>query len=216
MTASEQAPDVSSKRIFYIADPMCSWCWGFAPVIAEIARKAADRAVLRVVVGGLRPGTTGAMTEQSKSSIRHHWEQVQAETGQPFSFAFFDREGFVYDTEPACRAVVAVRSLLPDAALDYLRAVQCAFYVDNRDVTRAGELARIGEPFGVDADRFAALFAAGEVVEATRADFAVAPALGLTGFPSVVVADGNRYAVLTVGYQPFSALEAPLERWLRS
>jgi putative protein-disulfide isomerase len=216
MTTHEPAADVSSKRIFYIADPMCSWCWGFDPVIVEIAREAADRAVLRVVVGGLRPGTTDAMTDRSKSSIRHHWERVQAETGQPFTFSFFDRDGFVYDTEPACRAVVAVRSLRPDAALDYFRAVQGAFYKDNRDVTRAAELAHLAQPFGIDADTFATLFAAREVAEATRADFAVAPALGLSGFPSVLIGEDNSYAVLTSGYQPFAALATPLRQWLRT
>ena len=46
----------SSKHLLYIADPMCSWCYGFAPVITEIAQRLAGLAPVRVVMGGLRPG----------------------------------------------------------------------------------------------------------------------------------------------------------------
>ena len=28
-------------HFIYFADPMCSWCWGFAPVIEKIAAEAA-------------------------------------------------------------------------------------------------------------------------------------------------------------------------------
>ena len=39
----------------YVGDPMCSWCWGFAPVL-ERMQEVYD-VPLRVVVGGLRPGS---------------------------------------------------------------------------------------------------------------------------------------------------------------
>ncbi|MDH5427723.1 MAG: DsbA family protein, partial [Nitrospirota bacterium] len=27
-----------SPTLIYVADPMCSWCWGFSPVLEEIRR----------------------------------------------------------------------------------------------------------------------------------------------------------------------------------
>ena len=41
------------RTLVYIADPMCSWCWGFAPVIDELVREFAGQLSLRVVAGGL-------------------------------------------------------------------------------------------------------------------------------------------------------------------
>nr|MBA3324286.1 DsbA family protein [Paracoccaceae bacterium] len=52
MAASSQA------HLLYVADPMCSWCWGFAPVIADIRAAFRDRLPLHLVMGGLRPGTS--------------------------------------------------------------------------------------------------------------------------------------------------------------
>jgi len=202
------------RRILYFADPMCSWCWGFSPVIADIASRVAGRASVRVVVGGLRIDTDRAMDDRQKASIRHHWEEVNRATGQPFDFGFFDRAGFVYDTEPACRAVVAVRSLAPDATLGYFRAVQQAFYAENRDVTAADTLADLARGLGLDGEAFASVFAAPEVMEATRADFTLTATIGVGGFPSVILQDDTKYAWLTQGYQPLADLAPQIDHWL--
>ncbi len=60
------------KELIYFVDPMCSWCWGFSPVILSIRQTFADRLSLRVVLGGLFPGTSRNMNEQTKNEIREH------------------------------------------------------------------------------------------------------------------------------------------------
>jgi len=203
-----------ARQIVYIADPMCSWCWGFSPVIAAIAERAAGRAALTLVMGGLRPGSTKPMSPAFKADVRHHWEAVAEASGQPFGFDFFERDGFVYDTEPPCRAVVTVRELKPEAAFAFLAAVQRAFYADNRDVTDAAVLGDLARAAGVDGDAFAAAFASDAMAHRTRDDFHFARALGIDGFPAVVVRDGRGDGLLTLGFRPFDALEAALEAWL--
>ena len=201
------------RRVLYFADPMCSWCWGFSPVIVAIAAACAGRVPLRLCAGGLRAGETKPMDERSRAYVRHHWEEVAAQTGQPFDFAFFQRERFVYDTEPACRAVVAMRNLAPDAALAYLATVQRAFYAENRDVTQEDVLAELAAPFAA-ADDFRVVYRAPEVHEATQADFRLVHGLGIQGFPTVVLQHDRQLMALTTGWQPFAALEGALRRWL--
>jgi putative protein-disulfide isomerase len=208
------AESEAQKRIFYFADPMCSWCWGFAPVIARILAAAQDRAAVRLVAGGLRVGTTEPMDARAKAMVRSHWEHVQAATGQPFDFAFFARERFVYDTGPACRAAVAMRNLAPGHTFAYVEALQRGFYAEGRDVTDPAVLAAIAAPFCAGADVFAAVYAAPEVEEATAADFRLTQALGIAGFPAVVLKDEAGLVPLTVGYQPFADLAPALEAWL--
>ena len=201
------------RRILYFADPMCSWCWGFSPVITSIAAACAGRVAIRLCTGGLRAGATEPMDERSRAYVRHHWEEVAKQTGQPFDFAFFQRERFVYDTEPACRATVAMRNLAPEAALAYLAAVHCAFYAENRDATDEAVLVEVAEAF-VPPDDFRLVFRAPEVHEATQADFRLTQGLGIQGFPTVLLQDGRQLAALTAGWQPFAALEGPLHAWL--
>jgi putative protein-disulfide isomerase len=42
-------------RLIYVMDPMCSWCWGFAPVMTALAAEAEKQGVsLGLRVGCLR------------------------------------------------------------------------------------------------------------------------------------------------------------------
>ena len=177
-----------NREILFFADPMCSWCWGFSPVLDAIGEHFGDQAPVSLVVGGLRPGTTEVMSDQMKASIRHHWEEVGRTTGQPFSFAFFERDGFVYDTEPACRAAVTVRNLKPEAALAYFRALNRGFFTD--------------------------AFTSAQMIDETINDFRYARGLGITGFPALVAKDDGGLAALTLGYRPFEALKPVIESWL--
>lgn len=208
------------KQLIVVADPMCSWCWGFSPVLGKIRAAARGRADMRVVMGGLRPGTEAAMDDEMRSYVRHHWEQVTATTGQPFDFGLFERDDFVYNTEPACRAVVVARTLKPGSELDLFETLQRAFYAENTDITAPTVLRDLAVAHGIDADAFTALFNDPATVQATFDDFQEARRLGVRGFPTVVAFEAaandgaGGYAILTAGYQPYENLGPLLEEWL--
>ncbi len=61
------------REILLIVDPMCSWCWGFSPVVRAINDTYAERAPIYPIVGGLRPLTSEPMNYRAKDEIRHHW-----------------------------------------------------------------------------------------------------------------------------------------------
>jgi len=204
----------ATKRLVYFADPMCSWCYGFAPAIAAIAERFEERMPLQLVMGGLRAGHTAAMRPQDKDYIRDAWTRVGPATGQPFDFSFLDREGFVYDTEPACRAVVTARRLLPRLALPFMARISQAFYAENRDMTSADEIAGVAEEAGFDRGVFSAAFLAPDTRNETFRDFLTAQELGIRGFPTLIAgSEAKGYALVTNGYRPLDDLLDPLERW---
>jgi len=202
------------RALWYFADPMCSWCWGFAPVISAIRETYADRLQLMLVMGGLRPGTREPVTARFREEILHHWREVQRRSGQPFKLDGALPDGFVYDTEPACRAVVSVSDLNRDAAFPYFKSVQAAFYADGQDVTQAQTLARLAEPLGIDPERFLARFQSEEAKQATRAHFRQTAESGVRGFPTAVLQDDSGFALVTHGYAPLERLTPTIERWL--
>jgi len=216
--------DTATKELIFIGDPMCSWCWGFAPDLRTLRDNYADRVAFTAMVGGLRPGTDKVMDEEAKGYIRHHWEEVQAKTGQSFDFSLFERDDFYYDTEPACRAVVTTRNMTPKdsgAAFDMHEALHKAFYADNRDITQTGILTDIASETGLDAGDFGKHFESDDMQKATQVDFALSRRLGVTGFPTIIAkqteADGeSQYGYLTVGYRPYDAMQPLLEEWIRS
>lgn len=194
-----------SLELLYFANPMCSWCWGFAPVIEGVAR---DYPVT-LALGSLGHGR-GPMRPQDKAYVREHWEHVTQLTGQPFDFAFFDREGFVYDTEPAARAVAVVRSQRPELTLPYFHALQRAFYAENRDVSDPGELRQLAQGVGAHGDAFAEALAESDAREAVAAEFKQTARLGVTGYPTLLALSQGQAHVVTIGYRPVEDVQAAL------
>ena len=204
-----------NARLLYVMDPMCSWCWGFAPVFDALAAQAAAQGVaLELLVGGLRPGSVQALDGATREHILRHWRAVAERTGQPFTFEGALPEGFVYDTEPACRALVSMRELAPAQVWPLLQAIQQAFYVEGRDVTRGAVLADLAESLGVTREAFAGAFDSAALRERTAADFGRAADLGIAGFPTLLAERHGLLALLTNGYQPLETLAPLLGRWL--
>jgi putative protein-disulfide isomerase len=71
--------------LWYFADPMCSWCWGFSPIISRIKKNYADRIKIALVMGGLQVGEANVLSDSSREEVLHHWHQVKKQTGQEFS-----------------------------------------------------------------------------------------------------------------------------------
>ena len=210
-----QAPPAPAKHLLYVADPMCSWCYGFAPVIEGLISHFGDTLPSGLLMGGLRAGNTKPMAETDKRTIAGHWRSVAERTGQPFDFGLFERKNWIYDTEPACRAVVTMRLLNPRLALAYKARVQRAFYAENRDTTSQDVLADIAEEAGVDRAMFLAEMVSPEARKAVARDFRTAQDAGIRGFPTLLAGDGSgNYMTVTNGYRPLDGLPAALEKWI--
>jgi putative protein-disulfide isomerase len=209
----------SGPQLVFVGDPMCSWCYGFGHELAQ-ALAQLPQAGLALVLGGLRAGGTERLDEAGKQFRLAHWARVEAATGLPFNrAAFLARQGFVYDTEPVCRAVVAARLAAPAAnALGVFRALQRAFYGDGLDTTDAEVLVRVVaaelQAQGFAPPELRACFDSPQVHAATRADFAQARAWGVTSFPALLVRAGERVEVVVDGFSPAPVLVKEIRRWV--
>ncbi len=196
--------------LLYVADPLCSWCYGFGPELTRLLEMRPDLD-LRLVMGGLRPYNTEPMSEAFRDMLRGHWVHVATASGLPFSDAIFERPGFVYDTEPPCRAVVTAREMDAARAFDLMKAIQAAFYRDGRDVTQAPELGALARVCGYEREAFLARFESDAMVERTRNDFATAQQLGVSGFPTLALEHAGQLYLVTSGYTSADVLAQRLD-----
>ena len=164
-------------------------------------------------MGGLRPFTTEPMAPGRADELAGHWQQVAQASGQPFSAApntAMHLPGFIYDTEPASRATVTVRSLWPKQVWRYFKAVQHAFYVDAKDTTQPGVLADVAEHLGLARAEFAHAFASQEMRDATLRDFEQSKAWGIRGFPTLLAEHGDHLHLVGNGFMPIDTLRERL------
>lgn len=193
---------------------MCSWCWGFSPVVEDILKTYQGQITFQILVGGLRPGNTERFDSHKREYILGHWQAVYERTGQPFDFTFQMEPDFTYDTEPASRALVAMRKFHSQAALPFLKDIQQAFYVHNKDVTNVEVLMELASRQNLNQKAFLDLFRSAELKKQVWEEFAYCRELGVTGFPTLLGQNDGGYVALSRGYQSFDALSPLIDGWL--
>jgi putative protein-disulfide isomerase len=204
-------------NLIYVADPMCSWCYGFGKSLDALLGDG--DAAPALIMGGLRPYTTAPLAPERANEILGHWHHVQEASGQPFAQAprtALHEPGFVYDTEPASRATVAVRSLWPAHAWRYFKSIQRAFYAEAKNVTRGDVLAQLAAQLDLPRDEFTAAFESAAMRDATRQDFAQTRAWGIHGFPVLIAEHGDQLHLISNGYAPVEVLRQRLAAWAAS
>ncbi len=206
------------KHLIFFADPMCSWCWGFAPVIEKLRGQFGDRLPIKLVMGGLRVDQIAPMEDRIKSEIKTHWTHVEKMTGQKFDYAFFEREDFIYDTEKACRAVVTMRRLFPDdwnRPLDYMTKIHQAFYVDGLDTTDKAVLLELAVGLWAEKAAFDEEFENSKTKRETRLDILMTQQTGIQGFPSILAGSEEAgFMVVSAGYSDYDTIGDPITQWL--
>ena len=178
---------------------MCSWCYGFGPQLARFL-ESHPGATVDLVMGGLRAYNREPMSNAFREMLEGHWDHVAQSSGLPFTPRALEGEEFVYDTEPACRAVVTGRSLEPMLAPAFLKALQHAFYAEGRDITRARVLADVAAACGYVHSDFLRDLESEEMRQETRSDFTTTQRLGVGGFPTLVMSLAHELYLITSGY----------------
>jgi len=186
-------------QLIFVLDPMCSWCWGFHPVIETLRKDYRDRYTFSLVMGGLR--TTGQMewNAQSKAYLNSAWESVYQTTNQPFNPSLLNRTHFDYNTYPACKAVITIRELQgDDVAFAYLGDIQKAFYTEGKDITSLDTLTHYVQG---DTQAFQTFYQSDRAELLMQHDFSKARSMGANAFPSTVKIDEDGHMVCINGYK---------------
>ena len=202
---------MSNKSLIYVGDPMCSWCYGFGVPLQALLQSLPE-VPLNLVLGGLRAYNKEVMPDNLKATIHQHWDAVHKRSGKPFGTGQFDRAGYIYDTEPACRAVVTIRNLAPSQTLVMYHAVQHAFYALGHDITQTQVLADIWQGIQtlqankvppqafLTRDEFVAAFESDKMKMLTHVDFEQVQQWGIQGFPALIAVNGEQGHMVANGY----------------
>ncbi|HEX9794071.1 MAG TPA: DsbA family protein [Planctomycetota bacterium] len=193
-----------SRALLYVVDPMCSWCWGFAPVIAELQAALAPGVGLRYVMGGLAPDSAAPMDAATRAYVQDAWRAVAARTGAAFNHEFWTRCAPRRSTYPACRAMLLARAAGKEGAL--LTAIQHAYYRDARNPSDAEVLADLAAGLGMDRAAFLRGLGDPRTQAVLEADFALRDRMGARGYPSLGVETGGQAALLSSGWKDAATL----------
>jgi len=188
------------SKLLYVGDPMCSWCYGIAEELSEVKKTFGDQIDFEMVMGGLRPYNTQTMSEL-KDFLSHHWEEVNSKSGQIFTYSILDSQEITYDTEPPCRASIIVRSIDKEKEFDFFKAVQKAFYFDNKNLHLKESYHPILKELSIDTQTFDKLFDSPNSNEKSNEDFNRARTLGVNSFPTLLLEHDGKQHKIAQGFE---------------
>lgn len=207
---------MSEKRLVYVFDPLCGWCYGFSPVVRQLFEATRRRAVWDILCGGMvvgdRVGPIGRISDFLKQAL----PRVEGTTGVAFGEAFttgiLEPGTLVLSSLEPSRALQAVKTLARDRAMTYAGLLQRALYDQGRDVTSLGVLGDLAEEARVVG--FEIEYMKTDTYEATLEEFRTVASMGITGFPTLVGFDGDEGRVFSRGWAPFDRVFESVNRWL--
>ncbi len=197
------------SRLTYVADPMCSWCWGFAPQLEEIRRALPPEVEVRTRMGGLAPDSDEPMPQEVRAYVQGAWSTVAERTGARFDWSFWERNTPRRSTYPACRAVLAAAAQDPRAGDAMFARIQRAYYLEGRnpsDLATLDALALDLPPLDpvfdpiFDPARFRVDLRSPAIDARLRDDLAEVARLGVSGFPTLVLEHGDARTTVCRGY----------------
>jgi len=204
-----------SPTIYYVVDPMCSWCWGFAPVWREFVSEIPESVAVVDLMGGLAPDNEAPMDSAMRQYVQDAWGAVKARTGAEFNFEFWNKCEPKRSTYPACRAVIAAGEQASGARSLMYDAIQRAYFLEARNPSDAEALECVAGEIGLDRKQFTEDLGSDHINRIFQLELESVAKLGVSGFPTIVVkrespGEPARYDLLAAG---FSELDVLRGRW---
>lgn len=199
-------------NFLYVMDPMCSWCWAFAPTMKQLQQQYPDISV-EYLMGGLAPDSDAPMPQSLQQTIQSTWRHINQHTGTSFNHDFWTTCQPRRSTYPACRAVLAAEQLREGCTSDMINAIQQAYYLDAKNPSDISTLSDIAVNLGLDEDTFIQLMESESIETLLQQHLKLSRQIGANGFPSLYLAtDNNTLVPISLGYSDWETVERKLKQ----
>ena len=189
------------KVLYYVHDPMCSWCWAFNKTWAAIQVGLPESIELRYLLGGLAPDSDQPMDAGLKERISSGWYRIQQQVpGTQFNHNFWTECQPRRSTYPSSRALIAARTLDKTAEKPMLLAIQQAYYLHAKNPADDAVLIECAGQIGLDTKDFTELLNHPSTQQQLLMEIKLARGMGVNSFPSIVLQQGEQTQVLSYDY----------------
>lgn len=192
-----------SATLYYIYDPMCSWCWGYSPTWLLLQKKLESLVQINTLVGGLAEDSNVPMPEDMQNFLQQTWHKISAELGTQFNFDFWSQCQPKRSTYPSCRAVLIARQYQKEQAM--CLAIQEAYYLHAQNPSEVSTLINIAASIGLDSDLFAREINSEKLKQQLVSEITKVRTMPVQGFPSLVLSVGGELFPVRVDYKNWQA-----------
>lgn len=189
---------ISKKfQLFYVYDPMCSWCWGYRPTwqaLQQALGESIPTLHIESLVGGLAVDSDVEMPDEMQQFLINTWHKISDQLGTTFNFDFWQQCSPRRSTYPACRACLVAREFGLEQEMNH--AIQAAYYLKAQNPSDDDTLIALAASLQMDTTNFSKQLNSPLIATQLSNEIQRARALPIQGFPSLVLSiDGVHYPI---------------------
>jgi putative protein-disulfide isomerase len=207
--------------IYYCYDACCGWCYGFSPVIKQIAAEYQDKLAFEVLSGGMIPAENPRPIGALAGYISKEYRRVEEMTGVTFGPDYLwhinnpEESDWYPHSEKAAIALCVFKEIYPEQQVTFATDLQYALHFEGRDLTDDEAYRHLLEKYNIDADDFYTKLKSEEYKEKTLYEFALCKQLQVTGFPAVLMqVDEKKFYLVARGYTAYEDVKTRIENIL--
>ena len=188
-------------RLFYVHDPMCSWCYAFNQSWTALQQDLSRDIEIVYLVGGLAPDTTEPMPLATQKMVQQAWQRIeQTVPGVHFNWDFWSRNTPIRASYPACRAVLAAKKQRADAEVEMIRAIQIAYYQQAKNPSLPKTLQACALEIGLDSETFIEDLRNPAIESELQHQIQLARSMDVYSYPSLRLVHNNTVFPIAIDY----------------
>lgn len=180
---------------------MCSWCWGFHPVLRQLEQQLNNKVSIQYVLGGLATDSQASMPDEMQLFLQKTWHTIEKKIpGTHFNFDFWTQCQPRRSTYPACRAVIAAKKQDIVSEKVIINEIQKAYYLNAKNPSDDDTLIEVANNLTLDSEIFKNDLNSEETKKILFQEIKLSQQLGAQGFPSLVFENKKGCTLLQIDY----------------
>ncbi len=203
------------SSLYYIHDPMCSWCYAFGQSWAALQKSLPANIQVVYLLGGLAPDTTKPMPASTQKTIQQAWQRIeQTVPGVRFNWDFWSHNTPIRSTYPACRAILAAKKQRAESESAMICAIQTAYYQHAMNPSLMETLQHCAREIGLDGELFISDLTSPAIEQELQREIQHARSMDVYSYPSLRLIHNNVVFPIAVDYLDHRAMLNEINRIL--
>lgn len=208
----------TNKKLIYIMDAQCGWCYGNAENITTIYNEYKNKFDFEFLNGGMWIGENAPQAgEKVNNYIGTHLPRLVDYTGVKISDEYKEliaNSDYVLSSLEPSAAIVLLKKLVPEKAFEIAKEVQNIYFTQGKRLDKLATYLPILEQYGIAKSDFEKAWLSEENLKETYQEFNRVSGL-VRGFPTLFLQEDDKTTVLASGYFQLATMQTKLDEILK-
>jgi putative protein-disulfide isomerase len=213
---------MNQYTVYYCYDAYCGWCYGFSPVIRQLANDYREKLFFEVLSGGMILPDSPRPISAMAGFIEKEYRMVEDYTGVRFGKDYLwhienpELSDWFPNSEKPAIALCVFKEYLPAEQVAFAADLQYALHYEGRDLCDDEAYRHLVDKYRLPQEEFYERLHSTEYREKAYYEFALVKQLQVTGFPSALLqADSSKFYLVSRGYAHFEMLKQHIDSVLK-